>query len=125
MIEQEILLRTVNEYNTPLDDRYYVGLSRDIVDDIHASIDEILFVKRLLSPNIKSATDIEKDEDGKPNMNNMGSTPTHGRAKVLACYQDPLRKVAGDEPGTVRFERFIVIDGERIQPEVNHEDSKN
>lgn len=61
----EELLRNVNEFNTPLDHHYYADLSRDVVDDIHASIDEIVFIRRLVSNDIKRVCDIEKDEDGK------------------------------------------------------------
>jgi len=61
----EELLRNVNQFNTPLDSKYYADLSRDVVDDIHASIDEIIFIRRLVSNDIKMVCDIEKDEDGK------------------------------------------------------------
>lgn len=65
MINQEVFIRDVNEFNTPLDDRYYHGLTKDLVDDIHATLDEIIFVKRLVSPDIRRVKDMPKDENGR------------------------------------------------------------
>jgi hypothetical protein len=65
MNETHAISREVNEFNTPLDDRYYIGLARDIIEDIHASLDEITFVRRLLSPNIRHVSQLDKDADGK------------------------------------------------------------
>ncbi len=44
------------------------------------------------------------EQDGVPVMNNMGSTPLEGRARVLLCYQAPLDKVPGEDTGTWKYE---------------------
>lgn len=56
------------------------------------------------------------DEQGGWWMNDSGSTPTSGRARVLACYQAPLWRVP-DAPGLVRFERFVDVTTTRVVPE--------
>jgi hypothetical protein len=62
MIEQ---FRQTNDYNTPLNDRYYEGLNKEIVEEINSAIDEIVFIQRLISPNIPSVSDLEKDDLGR------------------------------------------------------------
>jgi hypothetical protein len=50
-------------------------------------------------------------DDGQVTMNDSGSTPTTGRAKVLACYQAPLLKVKSTEgEGWWRFERIVTTE---------------
>jgi hypothetical protein len=48
-------------------------------------------------------------EDGTVGMNDTGSTPTEGRAKLLACYQAPLEKVRVDE-SRCRFEKVYEVE---------------
>lgn len=67
MIDITTLQRSVNRFNTPLDEKYYEGLSRELVEDIHSTIDEIIFVQRLLSPNIKHAYELPKRRRWKDN----------------------------------------------------------
>jgi hypothetical protein len=62
MIEQ---FRKTNEFNTPLDEHYYSGINKDIQEEINAAIDEIVFIQRLISPDMPTLEALERDELGR------------------------------------------------------------
>lgn len=61
--------RNVNEFNTPLDEKFYKDISKEVIEDIHAAIDEIAFVQRLTGNNMKEVGQLDKDENGKVIVN--------------------------------------------------------
>ena len=59
------IYRPVNEYNSPLDDAFYLDLNGDIVENIKAAIDEVVFIQRLISPNMPTVEERPKYDDGR------------------------------------------------------------
>jgi hypothetical protein len=57
--------RKTNEYNTPLDDQYYLGLNKDIQEEINAAIDEVIFIQRLIDPDMPTLGALQRDEMGR------------------------------------------------------------
>ena len=54
-----------NEYQTQLTKELIESLDKELYADLIDTIDSILFVKNLISPDRKRATDLERDEEGK------------------------------------------------------------
>lgn len=57
--------RKTNKYNTPLDEKFYSDINKDIQEEINAAIDEIIFIKRLIDPSIATLETLQRDELGR------------------------------------------------------------
>lgn len=89
------IFRKANEYNTPLDEVYYSNINKDVQEEINAAIDEILFIQRLISPDMPTVEDLERDELGRVivdvssphRLSNMGYfTPAADHFRKHKCY---------------------------------------
>lgn len=58
-------MRTFNEFQTELTDELLSSLEPEVKDELFDILNNVEFVKRLVSPDRKRAKDLERDEDGK------------------------------------------------------------
>ena len=55
----------MNQYQTPLEDEYIQQLPQEVKEELYDTINNIEFIKRLISPNRPYAKDLTKDSKGR------------------------------------------------------------
>ena len=55
----------VNEFQTPIDKATLLGLPEEVAEQLLDFVDNVEYIKRLISPNRKRAKDLPRDEEGK------------------------------------------------------------